>query len=379
MDPAAALDHEPPDSPYVAQVRPAAAASRCRRRTQRPPWSSPSAQARSAPPLLRRIDDLLAARAPELRRRVEVAGAADRDLQGVLRLPGGNAGGPPRRRVDQQPRVVGANGARADEDRVHGGPHLVDPVEVGRAGEQQALGPGVVQVAVEGDGGGQQDVRVRHRRGPVGRRRTARSGSWFKFETNLHWGHDDSLAHPRGATRLARVHRRDALLEDALDRQLQQDAGMPHLYYSILAILSEPPGTPAAHDRSRRAAEDHPQPADVRGDPPGEGRPAAARGLPVGQAGQHRRADRRGDGRTGAAPLPGMSRPYGASLFDRLTEEQVAQLEEICTRDRAGLRRATTADAGRRPDDVSSVAPRAAPPLRAFSEALTIAIPLLQI
>jgi DNA-binding MarR family transcriptional regulator len=31
------------------------------------------------------------------------------------------------------------------------------------------------------------------------------------------------------------------LLEDAIDRQLQQDAGMPHLYYSILANLSEAP------------------------------------------------------------------------------------------------------------------------------------------
>src|SRR5438874_237145 len=31
------------------------------------------------------------------------------------------------------------------------------------------------------------------------------------------------------------------LLEDAIDRRLQQDAGMPHLYYSILANLSEAP------------------------------------------------------------------------------------------------------------------------------------------
>jgi DNA-binding MarR family transcriptional regulator len=31
------------------------------------------------------------------------------------------------------------------------------------------------------------------------------------------------------------------LLEDAIDRQLQQEAGMPHLYYSILANLSDVP------------------------------------------------------------------------------------------------------------------------------------------
>ncbi|MET8209898.1 MarR family transcriptional regulator [Streptomyces sp. NPDC005373] len=32
------------------------------------------------------------------------------------------------------------------------------------------------------------------------------------------------------------------LLEDALDRQLQQDAGMPHLYYQVLSVLSESEG-----------------------------------------------------------------------------------------------------------------------------------------
>jgi hypothetical protein len=31
------------------------------------------------------------------------------------------------------------------------------------------------------------------------------------------------------------------LLEDAIDRQLQQEAGMPHAYYSILANLSDAP------------------------------------------------------------------------------------------------------------------------------------------
>jgi DNA-binding MarR family transcriptional regulator len=32
------------------------------------------------------------------------------------------------------------------------------------------------------------------------------------------------------------------LLDGALDRQLSQDAGMPHAYYMILAMLSEAPG-----------------------------------------------------------------------------------------------------------------------------------------
>lgn len=32
------------------------------------------------------------------------------------------------------------------------------------------------------------------------------------------------------------------LLEDHLDRQLQRDAGMPHMYYALLSTLSETPG-----------------------------------------------------------------------------------------------------------------------------------------
>lgn len=32
------------------------------------------------------------------------------------------------------------------------------------------------------------------------------------------------------------------LLEDHLDRQLQRDAGMPHIYYGLLVQLSQAPG-----------------------------------------------------------------------------------------------------------------------------------------
>ncbi|MBV2356949.1 MarR family transcriptional regulator [Streptomyces sp. J2-1] len=33
------------------------------------------------------------------------------------------------------------------------------------------------------------------------------------------------------------------LLDDHLDRQLQRDAGMPHIYYGLLVLLAEAPGT----------------------------------------------------------------------------------------------------------------------------------------
>jgi DNA-binding MarR family transcriptional regulator len=41
-------------------------------------------------------------------------------------------------------------------------------------------------------------------------------------------------------TWLAYVHAK-TLLEDHLDRQLQRDAGMPHLYYHMLVVLSDAP------------------------------------------------------------------------------------------------------------------------------------------
>ena len=41
-------------------------------------------------------------------------------------------------------------------------------------------------------------------------------------------------------TWVAYVHAK-TLLEDHLDRQLQRDAGMPHLYYHLLVVLSDAP------------------------------------------------------------------------------------------------------------------------------------------
>lgn len=36
------------------------------------------------------------------------------------------------------------------------------------------------------------------------------------------------------------------LMEDHLDRQLQRDAGMPHIYYGLLVHLSRAPGDRSA-------------------------------------------------------------------------------------------------------------------------------------
>lgn len=139
------------------------------------------------------------------------------------------------------------------------------------------------------------------------------------------------------------------LLEDALDRQLQQDAGMPHLYYSILATLSEAPGlqlrmTDLAEalkiTRSRLTY-------------------AVNR---LEKDGLVRRESCRWDKRGSIAVLtdegmaeveraaPGHVETVRAALFDHLDEEQVGQLEEICGR----ITRALEGEGGPRPaaDDV---------------------------
>ncbi|WP_031484473.1 MarR family winged helix-turn-helix transcriptional regulator [Streptomyces bicolor] len=120
------------------------------------------------------------------------------------------------------------------------------------------------------------------------------------------------------------------LVEDALDRQLQQEAGMPHLYYSILATLSETP------ERRLRMTD-------------------LAEGLKITRSrltyavsrlekdGLLRRENCRWDKRGSIATLtdegmrvleqaaPGHVETVRSLLFDRLTPEQVGQLEEIFT------------------------------------------------
>ncbi|MFF0200897.1 MarR family winged helix-turn-helix transcriptional regulator [Streptomyces sp. NPDC005017] len=131
------------------------------------------------------------------------------------------------------------------------------------------------------------------------------------------------------------------LLEDALDRQLQQDAGMPHLYYSILATLSEAPDrrlrmTDLAEalkiTRSRLTY------AVTRLEKDGlvvrEGCPSDRRGSIAVLTGE------------GMAVLertaPGHVETVRTHLFDLLTTDQVRHLEEICTRIKGGLEQAPT-------------------------------------
>jgi DNA-binding MarR family transcriptional regulator len=147
------------------------------------------------------------------------------------------------------------------------------------------------------------------------------------------------------------------LLEDTIDRQLQQDAGMPHLYYSILATLSEAPErrlrmTDLAErlkiTRSRLTY------AVTRLEKDGMVRREACR------------YDKRGSIAAltdeGMAVLeraaPGHVETVRTSLFDHLSEEQVDQLEEICT----GISRALQGDARAAQDDVPWLRRSSSPP-----------------
>jgi len=119
------------------------------------------------------------------------------------------------------------------------------------------------------------------------------------------------------------------LLEGALDRQLQRDAGMPHTYYQILAMLSDAPdrtlrmsalaaATQSSQSRLSHAVARLERQGRVRRKPcPDDRRSTFAQLTEEGFAAL-------------AAAAPGHVRTVREHLFDRLSAEQVTQLREIC-------------------------------------------------
>jgi hypothetical protein len=106
------------------------------------------------------VDQAVGAGGEEAGPGVQVAGGGEGDAGGVLGQAAGGAAGAAARVADQQAGVVLADRARADQDRVAAGPDLVHAVQVGRAGQDQALRAGIVEVAVGRGGATQQDVRA---------------------------------------------------------------------------------------------------------------------------------------------------------------------------------------------------------------------------
>jgi DNA-binding MarR family transcriptional regulator len=126
------------------------------------------------------------------------------------------------------------------------------------------------------------------------------------------------------------------LLFDALDRQLQAEAGMPHGYYEILVRLSEAPGRQlrmselAGATRSSRSRLSH---AAARLEERGWIRRTAALGDRRGQVASLSEA--------GFAALadaaPGHVATVRRYLIERLDADQIGQLEAIAHRVVAGL------------------------------------------
>jgi DNA-binding MarR family transcriptional regulator len=117
-------------------------------------------------------------------------------------------------------------------------------------------------------------------------------------------------------------------LDEALDRQLQRDSGLPHAYYQVLAMLSEAP------DRTLRMSEL----ASATTSSPSRLSHAVARLEEKGWVRRERHpTDRRGalavlteEGfAVLAAAAPGHVAAVRAALFDRLTGDQVAELGAI--------------------------------------------------
>jgi DNA-binding MarR family transcriptional regulator len=119
------------------------------------------------------------------------------------------------------------------------------------------------------------------------------------------------------------------LLDEALDRQLQRDAGMPHAYYGILVALSEAPGLSLR--MSELAGRMHHSQSRMT--------------HAIASLERHGwvRRDRHPDDRRGQlavlteegrqvleAAAPGHVAEVRALVFDRLSDDQVAELGRIC-------------------------------------------------
>ena len=126
------------------------------------------------------------------------------------------------------------------------------------------------------------------------------------------------------------------LLFDELDRQMQQDSGMPHAYYEILARLSEPEGRGmrmrdlAVRTRSSRSRLSH---AVARLEERGW---VERRDCPTDRRGQVAHLTDKGLAvLAGAAPSHVAT--VRANVIDRLTPDQIAQLAAIGNAIVAGL------------------------------------------
>ncbi|MFJ4847263.1 MarR family winged helix-turn-helix transcriptional regulator [Streptomyces sp. NPDC088733] len=135
------------------------------------------------------------------------------------------------------------------------------------------------------------------------------------------------------------------LVSDALDRQLQRDANMPHAYYSLLVWLSETPERRmrmtelAERSKITRSRLSH---AIARLEENGWVRRES---CPSDRRGQLAVLTDEGFAALAAA-APGHVEAVRGAIFDRLSPEQTRQLGEICRTIAEGLQpgKGTVAD-----------------------------------
>jgi DNA-binding MarR family transcriptional regulator len=125
-------------------------------------------------------------------------------------------------------------------------------------------------------------------------------------------------------------------LEAALDRQLQRDSGMPLAYYQILAMLSEVPRRTLR--MSDLAAITHSSQSRLSHAVARLERQGWVRRAPCPEDRRSTLATLTEEGFTAlAAAAPGHVEAVREHLFDRLGDEQVRQLRDICLAVVAGL------------------------------------------
>jgi DNA-binding MarR family transcriptional regulator len=119
------------------------------------------------------------------------------------------------------------------------------------------------------------------------------------------------------------------LLDEALDRQLQRDAGLPHTYYAILVTLDEAEdGTLRMSELARRLRHSQSRMTHAVARLEHDGR-VQRRPCPTDGRGQLATITAEGR-RALAAAAPGHVAEVRARLFDRLSANQVTQLRRIC-------------------------------------------------
>ena len=276
-------------------------------------------------PRARAVDELLGvAGGEEGGARVQLHPLGHGDLDRRRREPAGRPLLAAHLRAHEQPRVVVPHGRRADQDRVAGGAHGVDPVEVGVVGQRQAPRRRAAEVAVDRHAAAEQGVRaVRHLRLRPAAPRPGRATGAAR-RRRLGAGGDEPCHDEDGGARQAGDEHHDAV-DDRGGDALLRHPGRPRrttqavapsrgpqpatLGSTMASITSSASGSIRDGGAVRSGGARGDQEGDrVAGDDQRRGErdadPRPPREQPVADVAGHRAADARPPGRTATAARP---------------------------------------------------------------------------